>query len=75
MIGGKKHEFIRAAYLFYYASEIALKESLDIKKKPKIQSNARISNLLILAKKVYFLGLPSFSIALSDSLRLKKAQL
>lgn len=75
MIGGKEHEFIRAAYLFYYASEIAPKESLDMKKEPKIRLNTRISDLLILAKKVYFLGLPSFPITLSDSLRLRKAQL
>ena len=49
MIG--KGATIRAAYLFYYASETAFAESPD-KNALKIRLNALIHDALILAKKV-----------------------
>lgn len=55
MICSKKHELIRAAYLFYYASEAAFCQSPDMRKKLKVRLNALINDALILAKKVCFL--------------------
>ena len=48
---GKK-ETIRAAYLFYYASETAFSKSPDAKKELKVRLNALMHDALILAKKV-----------------------
>ncbi|CAZ85319.1 unnamed protein product [Tuber melanosporum] len=50
---GKK-ETIRAAYLFYYASETAFSKSPDAKKELKVRLNALIHDALILAKKFNF---------------------
>jgi glycylpeptide N-tetradecanoyltransferase len=49
VIGNKKHDTIRAAYLFYYASETAFTGS---KKDLKVRLNELINDALILAKKV-----------------------
>jgi len=51
VIGNKKHDLIRAAYLFYYASEVALMEG-STRKDLKIRLNALINDALILAKSV-----------------------
>lgn len=55
MIGSKKHELIRAAYLFYYASEVAFYQFPGARKELKFRLNALINDALILAKKVCFL--------------------
>jgi len=51
VIGNKKHEVIRAAYLFYYATETAFTGS---KKDLKVRLNGLINDALILAKKYDF---------------------
>ena len=53
VIGHPKHETIRAAYLFYYASETALTTPLD-KAALKTRLNALMHDALILAKKYKF---------------------
>lgn len=55
MIDSKKYKLIRAAYLFYYASEIAFYEFPGMKKELKIRLNELINDALVLAKKVCFL--------------------
>ncbi len=51
VIGHKKHSIIKAAYLFYYATEVAFKkEKDDVKLKQRL--NLLIKDALILAKKV-----------------------
>lgn len=54
MIRSKKHELVRAAYLFYYASEVAFKKSPDIKKELGMRLNTLVNDALIIAKKVSF---------------------
>lgn len=49
VIGHKKHNVIKAAYLFYYATEVAFSND---KLKLKTRLNALIKDALILAKKV-----------------------
>ena len=51
VIGNKKHSTIRAAYLFYYASETALDEG-KTRKDTKIRLNELMHDALILAKSV-----------------------
>jgi glycylpeptide N-tetradecanoyltransferase len=55
-----KEETIKAAYLFYYASETAFSESPNVKKELKVRLNALMHDALIVAKKV-FLSPKSFS--------------
>lgn len=50
VIGNKKHNVIRAAYLFYYATETAF---IAGKKELKLRLNELIHDALILAKSVY----------------------
>lgn len=52
MIASSKHKLIRAAYLSYYATEVAFKESSDMKKELKTRLNVLINDALILAKRV-----------------------
>ncbi|KAL7276479.1 glycylpeptide N-tetradecanoyltransferase [Rhizina undulata] len=54
VIGNKKHDMIRAAYMFYYASETAFSDSADVKKELKIRLNELMNDALILAKKYNF---------------------
>jgi len=49
VIGNKKHDLIRAAYLFYYASEVAF---TGTRKDLKVRLNELINDALILAKEV-----------------------
>jgi glycylpeptide N-tetradecanoyltransferase len=49
VLGHKKHSVIKAAYLFYYATEVAFNADQSLLKK---QLNALIKDTLILAKKV-----------------------
>ena len=49
VIGNQKHDNVRAAYLFYYATETAFEEN---EKGLKERLNSLISDALILAKKV-----------------------
>ncbi|KAF2271128.1 glycylpeptide N-tetradecanoyltransferase [Lojkania enalia] len=51
VIGHKKHNVIKAAYLFYYATEVAFDEDKSLLK-PRL--NALINDALILAKKENF---------------------
>ncbi|KAI9791549.1 MAG: glycylpeptide N-tetradecanoyltransferase [Piccolia ochrophora] len=50
VIGKKKHDVVRAAYLFYYASEAAFQESTGDITALKTRLNALINDALILAK-------------------------
>lgn len=50
----KKNTVIRAAYLFYYATESALSGSPDVKKELKVRLNALINDALILANGLGF---------------------
>lgn len=52
VIGHKKHDRIRAAYLFYYASDIAFSEDSNMKQQLKARLNELVHDSLILAKKV-----------------------
>lgn len=49
VIGNKKHDTIKAAYLFYYASEVAFEKDNE---KLKTRLNSLMKDALILAKKV-----------------------
>jgi glycylpeptide N-tetradecanoyltransferase len=49
VIGNKKHSVIKAAYLFYYATEVAFEND---QAKLKTRLNALIKDALILSKKV-----------------------
>ncbi|KZM19579.1 glycylpeptide N-tetradecanoyltransferase [Ascochyta rabiei] len=51
VIGNKKHDTIKAAYLFYYASEVAFAKDED---KLKTRLNSLMKDALILAKKADF---------------------
>lgn len=53
VIGHPKHQAIRAAYLFYYASTVALEEPFD-KGNLKTRLNALVGDALILAKRYKF---------------------
>lgn len=53
VIKSPKHSAIRAAYLFYYASEVGLKEPVD-RTALKTRLNALMGDALILAKKYKF---------------------
>lgn len=53
VIGHPKHENVRAAYLFYYASETGLTTPFD-KPALKVRLNALINDALILAKRYKF---------------------
>jgi glycylpeptide N-tetradecanoyltransferase len=53
VIKNTKHSKVRAAYLFYYASEVALEQPND-KPALKVRLNALINDALILAKKFKF---------------------
>lgn len=67
VIDSKKHELIRAAYLFYYASEVALYELPGMKEELKIRLNELINDALVLAKNVYFpVPICISSVAISD---------
>jgi glycylpeptide N-tetradecanoyltransferase len=57
VIGNQKHDNIRAAYLFYYATETAFEEGDNILKE---RLNALITDALIMAKKVCFPMISSF---------------
>lgn len=50
VIGNQKHDNVRAAYLFYYATEQAFEEQ---EKGLKERLNALMTDALILAKKVF----------------------
>ncbi|KAH0537184.1 glycylpeptide N-tetradecanoyltransferase [Glutinoglossum americanum] len=59
VIGNKKHDVIRAAYLFYYASETAFpsketESENDTRAALKLRLNALINDALILAKRLNF---------------------
>jgi glycylpeptide N-tetradecanoyltransferase len=51
VIGAKKHAFVNAAYLYYYATETAF---LNDKSKTKTRLNALVKDALILAKQEKF---------------------
>ena len=51
VIGNQKHDNVRAAYLFYYATETAFEEN---EKGLKERLNSLVSDALILAKKVSY---------------------
>ncbi|KAF1841513.1 glycylpeptide N-tetradecanoyltransferas-like protein [Cucurbitaria berberidis CBS 394.84] len=53
VIGHKKHSTIKAAYLFYYATEVAFEKKGD-EKELKTRLNALMKDALILAKKADF---------------------
>ncbi|KAL2755748.1 hypothetical protein ACRALDRAFT_2105683 [Sodiomyces alcalophilus JCM 7366] len=53
VIGNPKHQVVRAAYMFYYASTAALTEPLD-KAALKTRLNALMGDALILAKRFKF---------------------
>ncbi|OAL56816.1 glycylpeptide N-tetradecanoyltransferas-like protein [Pyrenochaeta sp. DS3sAY3a] len=53
VIGNKKHNTIKAAYLFYYATEVAFEKKGD-EKELKTRLNLLIKDALILAKKADF---------------------
>ncbi|CAG5179265.1 uncharacterized protein ALTATR162_LOCUS9116 [Alternaria atra] len=53
VIGNKKHNTIKAAYLFYYGTEVAFEEDKD-KTKLKQRLNLLMKDALILAKKADF---------------------
>jgi len=53
VIGSSKHEIVRAAYLFYYATEVAFQKPND-KAALKVRLNALINDALILAKRFKF---------------------
>ncbi|KAI9771768.1 MAG: glycylpeptide N-tetradecanoyltransferase [Geoglossum umbratile] len=61
VIGSKKHDVIRAAYLFYYATEAAFpaaeserESEADTKPALKLRLNALMNDALILAKRLNF---------------------
>ncbi|KAI9767132.1 MAG: glycylpeptide N-tetradecanoyltransferase [Geoglossum simile] len=61
VIGNKKHDTIRAAYLFYYATESAFateesgsEPTVDTKPALKLRLNALMNDALILAKRLNF---------------------
>jgi hypothetical protein len=58
VIGNKKHNTVKAAYLFYYATEVAFEEDKD-KAKLKQRLNLLMKDALILAKKVSILAILS----------------
>ena len=71
VIGHKKHDNVRAAYLFYYATETAFaKEEKGLKEK----LNALINDALILAKKVFILSAISFSFTDHSQVQLRCVQ-
>jgi glycylpeptide N-tetradecanoyltransferase len=51
VIGAKKHQFVNAAYLYYYASETAFQ---DDESKTKVRLNSLVKDVLILAKQEKF---------------------
>ncbi|KIW07068.1 uncharacterized protein PV09_01958 [Verruconis gallopava] len=51
VIGGKKHQFVNAAYMYYYATETVFEGD---GKKTKARLNALVKDALILAKKENF---------------------
>jgi len=53
VIGNAKHDTIRAAYLYYYASEVALQPNLE-RSDLKTRLNSLINDALILAKRFKF---------------------
>ena len=64
VIGNRKHDKVRAAYLFYYATEVAFqveenKEGVGMLKR---RLNALMGDALILAKQVHSLTLSSLSL-------------
>lgn len=67
VIGNKKHDLIRAAYLFYYATEAAFDTSEDPKKVLKTRLNDLMNDALILAKKVCWLCFPLIGVPLTRS--------
>ena len=54
VIGNKKHNTIKAAYLFYYATEVAFEKD---ESKLKTRLNSLMKDALILAKKVSYLDI------------------
>lgn len=60
VIGHKKHDTIKAAYLFYYATEVALEKKAD-EKELKTRLNLLMKDALILAKKVHCHFTPQIS--------------
>jgi len=50
---GHKHKVIRAAYLFYYATDVAFEENTD-QKKLKDRLNVLVKDVLVMAKKNKF---------------------
>jgi len=52
VVNNAKHDTIRAAYLFYYASEAAFEGDSEDKTTIKVRLNQLINDALILAKKV-----------------------
>lgn len=53
MINNPKHQVVRAAYLFYYATETGLSTPMDLPA-TKVRLNALISDALIIAKQYKF---------------------
>ncbi|KAI5809768.1 acyl-CoA N-acyltransferase [Peziza echinospora] len=54
VIQSSKHSVVRAAYLFYYASETAFETGPDAQKNLKVRLNALMHDALIIAKKLNF---------------------
>lgn len=52
MIGEPRHGVLEAAYMFYYASDVAIEESEDLEVNLKKRLQLLIGDALILAEKV-----------------------
>lgn len=61
VIGNEKHNTIKAAYLFYYATESAFESSADENAVLKKRLNQLMGDALILAKKVRWWGITTIS--------------
>jgi glycylpeptide N-tetradecanoyltransferase len=70
VIGNKKHDTIKAAYLFYYASEVAFQD--ESKLKPRL--NSLMKDALILSKKVRNPYMTRNADMLTDPGRLRRLQ-
>ena len=60
VIKSSKHSVVRAAYLFYYASESAFETGPDAQKNLKVRLNALMHDALIIAKKVWISQISPF---------------
>jgi hypothetical protein len=67
VIGNKKHSVVKAAYLFYYATEVAFEKD-DAKLKTRL--NSLMKDALILSKKVSMRNLDCISVKMTNVTRL-----